>query len=161
MDSCLYSCTFLAAPAAKLVPNVPLCIPLDYIGEAERGILMTGHPRISTHFAQACALERSLQCRCSSDNTTQETAVTSYKPRVDWRKLGHYGLSLTVGGIIVSNWSANAWAAGQPPVSKLLNRHSLPASMGAWSLGKQPKNRLQYLHQAKQEGEKTISQPCG
>lgn len=83
-------------------------------GEAERGILTTGHPRISIHSAQACALERSLQCRCSSDNTTRETAVTSYKPRMDWRKLGCYGLSPTVGGIIVSHWSANAtlsWAA--------------------------------------------------
>lgn len=42
-----------AAPTAKLVPNVLLCIPLDYIGGAERGILMTGHPRISIHSAQA------------------------------------------------------------------------------------------------------------
>ena len=56
-----------AAPAANLVPNVLLCIPLDYTGEAERGVLSTGQPRISTHSAQACALERSLQCRCSSD----------------------------------------------------------------------------------------------
>jgi len=56
--------SLLAAPAAKLVPNVLLCAPLDYTSEAERGILTTGHPRISIHFAQACALERSLQCRC-------------------------------------------------------------------------------------------------
>ncbi len=56
----LYSRTVPAAPATELVPNVLLCIPLDYIGEAERGILMTGHPRISIHSAQACALERSL-----------------------------------------------------------------------------------------------------
>ena len=47
-----------AAPAANLVPNVLLCIPLDYTGEAERGVLSTGQPRISTHSAQACALER-------------------------------------------------------------------------------------------------------
>ncbi len=103
-----YSRTVPAAPAAELVSNVLLCIPLDYIGEAERWILTTGHPRISIHSAQACALDKSLQCRCSSDNTTQETAVTSYKPRVDWHKLGRYGLSPTVGGIIVSHWSANA-----------------------------------------------------
>ncbi len=76
-DSCLYSRTVPAAPAAELVPNVLLCIPLDYIGEAERGILTTGHPRISIHSAQACTLERSLQCRYSSNNTTRETAVTS------------------------------------------------------------------------------------
>ncbi len=35
----LYSRTVPAAPATELVPNVLLCIPLDYIGEAERGNL--------------------------------------------------------------------------------------------------------------------------
>ncbi|XP_076442831.1 uncharacterized protein LOC143281507 [Babylonia areolata] len=47
-----------AAPAAKLVPNVSLCVPSDCIGEAERGILKTGQPRISINFAQGHALER-------------------------------------------------------------------------------------------------------
>ncbi|KAL8584821.1 hypothetical protein ACOMHN_037526 [Nucella lapillus] len=35
------------APAANLVPNVLLCSPFDYTGEAERGILTTGHPKFS------------------------------------------------------------------------------------------------------------------
>ena len=48
----------MAAPAAKLMPNVLLCSPLDHVGEAERGFLIIGHPRISIHFAKACALER-------------------------------------------------------------------------------------------------------
>ena len=65
------------APAANPVPNVLLCIPLDYTGEAERGILTTGQPRISIHFAQACALERSLQCRCFSDRNN--TGGSSYE----------------------------------------------------------------------------------
>ena len=38
-----------------------LRIPLDPTGKAERGILMTGQPRISYTLAQACALERLLQ----------------------------------------------------------------------------------------------------
>ncbi|GFO08947.1 hypothetical protein PoB_003545200 [Plakobranchus ocellatus] len=41
------------------MPNVLLCIPLYYISEVERGILTTGQPRISIHFAQAHALKRS------------------------------------------------------------------------------------------------------
>lgn len=106
VDRCLYSRTVPAAQAAKLVPNV-LRIPIDYISEAERVISATGHPRISIHSAQACALERSRQYRCSNNNTAREMAVTSYKPRVDWRKLGRYGLSPTMGGIIVSHWATN------------------------------------------------------
>ena len=35
----------LAAPAAKSVPNVLLCSPLDYMGEAERGILSNWAPK--------------------------------------------------------------------------------------------------------------------
>ncbi|KAK3875478.1 hypothetical protein Pcinc_019653 [Petrolisthes cinctipes] len=53
-----------AAPAAKLVPDVLLYFPLGYISKAERGIAGTGHTRISIYLAQACALERSLQCHC-------------------------------------------------------------------------------------------------
>ncbi|XP_076444017.1 uncharacterized protein LOC143282301 [Babylonia areolata] len=52
------------AHAAKLVLNVSLCLPSAHIGEGERAILTTGQPRISINFAQAHALERSLQCRC-------------------------------------------------------------------------------------------------
>ncbi len=40
---------------------------------------MTEHPRISLHSALACSLERSLQFRRPSDNTTREKAVT---PRI-------------------------------------------------------------------------------
>ena len=66
--SAYYSLT-LATSAANPVPNVLLCIPLDFTGKAERRVLTTGHPRISIHLAQACALERSFQCRCPSDRT--------------------------------------------------------------------------------------------
>ena len=53
-------------PAAELMPNVVHRIPLD-TSEAERGILTTGQPMITTHIAQACAaLERTLQCCCSA-----------------------------------------------------------------------------------------------
>ena len=58
--------------------------------------------------AQACALERLLQCRCISDRPTRETTVTSYKSWAHWRKLGRYGLFPTVGGAITPHWSAIA-----------------------------------------------------
>ena len=53
--------------------------------------------------AQACALERLLQCRCISDRPTR-----SYKSWAHWRKLGRYGLFPTVGGAITPHWSAIA-----------------------------------------------------
>lgn len=43
-----------SAHTSKLMPNVLLCFLLDYTGEAERGILLIGHPWISVHNAQAC-----------------------------------------------------------------------------------------------------------
>ena len=59
------------------MPNVLLCIPLDYTSEAEREVLTTGQPRIFIHIAQACALERSLQCRYLSDRNN--TGDSSYE----------------------------------------------------------------------------------
>lgn len=50
--------------------------PLDLASKAKRGILMTVHPRISITFAQACALERSLQCRFPSNKNN--TGDSSY-----------------------------------------------------------------------------------
>ena len=54
-----------ATPAANLVPNVVFYIPLEHTSKAERGILVTGLPRISILTAQACTLKRSLQCYCT------------------------------------------------------------------------------------------------
>ena len=54
-----------ATPAANLVPNVVFYIPLEHTSKAERGILVTGLPRISILIAQACTLERSLQRCCT------------------------------------------------------------------------------------------------
>ncbi len=71
-----------AALAAKLIPNVSLSFSLDCISEAERGILMTTHPRISTCLTQVCALEKSLQCRWPTAlETIQEAAVMSNRSR--------------------------------------------------------------------------------
>ena len=36
-----------ATPAANLMPNVLLCIPVDHTREAERGVLMSGQPSSS------------------------------------------------------------------------------------------------------------------
>ena len=57
--------TVPATPAANLVPNVVFYIPLEHTSKAERGILVTGLPRISILIAQACTLERSLQRCCT------------------------------------------------------------------------------------------------
>jgi len=59
-----------ATPAAKLVPNVVLCTPLDPTSEAERGILAIRHPRVSTSFAQTmCPGEVTLVLLRSRNNT--------------------------------------------------------------------------------------------
>ena len=42
------------------------------VSKAERGILKIGHLRNSIVYAQACALERSLRCCCSSDRNNME-----------------------------------------------------------------------------------------
>ena len=42
------------------------------------------------------------------ESTTRKTAVTSDKSLLNWRRVGRYGLSSTVGGIFVSHWSAIA-----------------------------------------------------
>ena len=55
-----------ATPAAKLIPNVLLCIPMDLVSEAEGwggGPCCVGSARPPYTFAQASALERSLQSR--------------------------------------------------------------------------------------------------
>ncbi|XP_076469990.1 uncharacterized protein LOC143300280 [Babylonia areolata] len=86
-----------AAPAAKLVPNVSLCVPSDYIGEAERGILTTGQPRISINFAQAHALERSLQCRCPQrqEEHGRKTAIIDRELNIDIAALQETRLPLS------------------------------------------------------------------
>ena len=67
-----------AAPAAKLLPNVLLCSPLDNIAEAERGILSAGHPRIFIHFAQALHPgEVTLVSLFTASEQTREVAVTT------------------------------------------------------------------------------------
>ncbi|KAF2361406.1 Galactose-binding domain-like [Trinorchestia longiramus] len=60
---------------AHLVPNVLLCIPLDHTGEAKREVLTTMEPRISIYYVQACALERSLQCRCPSSRNRRHAGT--------------------------------------------------------------------------------------
>ena len=49
-------------------------------------------------------------------------------------ELGRHGLSLAVGEIIASHWSATARQTWAAPASKVLTRHDLPASLGARSL---------------------------
>ena len=78
-------------------------------------------------------------------------AVT-HKSRLNWHILRRHGLSPTVGGIVaIPLVSQCPPQAGQPSASKLLTRHSISASMGAWSSGRSPKNRLCTMHQANEE----------
>ena len=78
---------YLYITAANQVPNVLLCIPLDHICEAERGILATGHPRVlilATPSApcpgKRTGEDTSMLLLVAAAKTTRETAVTSYKP---------------------------------------------------------------------------------
>ena len=125
---------FLAAPAAKPVPNAVLCTPLELTVKAKRGILMHGQHSISISLAQACALERSFQLHCTSEEPTRKVAVTGYKSTLDWRRVGRHKLSSTVGGIIAPHWSATArlkLGSPQPVRCRLANVCLL--QLGGWS----------------------------
>ena len=85
-----------------------LAFPSDPVGNAERGILATGQSRISISPAQACTWRGHFSVAVTATKPTRETAVTSYKSRAYWRKLGRYGSSPSVGGTIASHWSTTA-----------------------------------------------------
>ena len=72
------------ASVVKLVPNILLCSPLDYISEAERWILTTGHPSLP-----------------NTGGSSYGSYVQAY-----WRRSVRYRLPPTVGGIIASHRSA-------------------------------------------------------
>lgn len=65
-----------AAPAAKLVPNVSLCVPLDHTSKADRGILTTGHPKISIYPCPGFAPWRGhfSVAACSARNNTGDSS---------------------------------------------------------------------------------------
>ena len=85
-----------------------LAFPPDPVSKAERGILTTGHPRISISPAQACTWRCYSSVAVPATKPIRETTVTSSKPRAHWRKLGRYRSSSAVGGIIASHWSTTA-----------------------------------------------------
>ena len=72
---------------------------------------------------------------CGVD-TTRGATVTGYKPLRDWRKARRQRLLPTVGGVLGSHWTCSYRPpqAGQPPDSKVLFRHGLISSLGAWGL---------------------------
>ncbi|CAM5093712.1 unnamed protein product [Natator depressus] len=110
------------------------CCPLDFTGDDKQGGLMPGQLRASISSAQAYILER-YSSFASSINTTQKAAVTGSKLLLDWHRVERQGLSPTVGEIIISHWITTVrHKTGQPPDNRLLSRHSLAASMGAWGL---------------------------
>ena len=98
-----------AAPASKLVPNVLLRSPLDYINEAKRGTLITGQLRVSIKICPGtCPGEVTSVSLLAVAESTRDAAVTSDKPTPIGVGYGCYGLHPTVGGIIVSHCSATA-----------------------------------------------------
>ena len=59
-----------------------------------------------------------------------------YKPSHDWCKARHQGLLPMVGrDLRISLESYRAPQAGKPPDRKVLSRHGLLSSLGAWGLG--------------------------
>ena len=97
------------APVVKLVPNILLCSPLDYISEAERWILTTGHPSLP-----------------NTGGSSYGSYVQAY-----WRRSMRYRLPPTVGGIIASHRSATTRLKLGTLQPVRLGRHSLPASLRA------------------------------
>ena len=85
-----------------------LAFPLEPASKAERGTVETGWTAFSIYPHPGSCPEMKLQCRSTRLKQTRGTTVTSYKSKADWRKFGRYGLSLTVGEIIASQWSATA-----------------------------------------------------
>ena len=85
-----------------------LAFPLEPASGAERGTVGTGWTAFSIYPHPGPCPETKLQCRSTRLNQTRGTLVTSYKSKADWRKLGRYGLSLTVGEVLASHWSATA-----------------------------------------------------
>ena len=99
----------LATPAAALAPTgSALRLPATPRG----GSWNLGNPGFPYHKlppAQAFAPDEATPVLLYKQlEKTRETSVTSYKSRAYWRKLGRYGLSPTVGGIIAFHWSATA-----------------------------------------------------
>ena len=104
------------------MPNVSPCDPLEHIREEERGILVTGQPRISIYFAQAAPWRGHSSLTFTGEEQEHgRQQFTSDKSLLDWRRVERYGLSSTVGGIIVILLvSYRPPQAGQPPASKVL-----------------------------------------
>ena len=143
------------------MPNVLLCCPLDHISKAKRGILIIGHPRISIHFVQACTLERSLKCQCSE--------LQKQHGRQQLWVISPDQLAL----VWVLQVVSNVWrdlhsptgqllptSAGQTPVSNVVTSLSLPASLGAWRLGKTDKQTVN-LAPGSQQTRWTKTSWCG
>ena len=109
---------------------VSLGVPLDRISEFEREIL-TGQPRISIHLAQAMRPEDVIAVLLFiASEKTREAAVEGLQIQSDWRMLGCYGFSSTVGKVIaVPQVNYHPPQTGQSPASKVLTRHSLSVSL--------------------------------
>ena len=91
-------CIFPATPAAKLMPNVMLCLPLDTVSKVKRDL---------DDWATQDLYKRSPGSRSGEDTpvsllqscekTTRKLAVTGYKSRPDWRKARRQGSASSSG----------------------------------------------------------------
>ena len=94
-----------------------LRVPLEFVGAVERGALLSGQRKVSKDIRPGQRSGEVTPVSPFSESTTRRTAVTSYKSALDWRRVGRYGLPSTVGGVIVSHWSAT-WTDGRSTSSR-------------------------------------------
>ena len=139
----------LATPAAALVPNrSSSAVPLDpsatwrggtrYMGNSLSSINHCPglHPHNHQIHTYTCTWRGHSSFAFSVD-TTRGAADTGYKSSLNWRRARRQGNTASDGGrdFRISLDSYRPPQAGQPPASKVLSRHSLPSSLGAWGSG--------------------------
>lgn len=112
-----------------------VAIPLDHTSLTESAILSFWVIQCLHRYAQANALERSLQLRFGV-RPTLEMSVIGYKPMLNWRIAGRQGPFLTVGEVIQFHWEATARLklSSHQPIRFCPATGHLP-HVGAWVSG--------------------------
>lgn len=94
----------LAAPASASAPNVVPCTPLDSAGKVKRGGGPVDWAVQGLHiFCPGMYPGEATPVMQNSESTTQETAVTGDKSRLDWCRVECHWLSSWVGGSFMSH----------------------------------------------------------
>ena len=102
-----------ATPAANLMPNVLLCIPLDHTRKAERGVLMSGQPSSSIQLPRLAPWRGYSSAAASATDQHGRQQLRVISPE-------HIGVSLDGGrGHHAPLVSYRPPQAGQPPANKV------------------------------------------